>query len=190
MNCGAILLDGDKRILHLNGLARKRLGEAVSSHNGCLCAADRACDATFQTILDQSLERRRPGRERSREAIGLKRPERRPVVARVIPVAGEVRAMLDGAELIVILLDPEDCPELPHDLLKQIFGLTQGEARLAGRLLGGQSLREIADACGVSVGTIRSQTKAVFIKTRTHRQSELVRLLTRLAMISEGSAGP
>src|SRR4051794_10414728 len=127
MNCGAILLDGGKRILRLNGLARKRLGEAVSTHNGCLCATDRTCDATFQTILDQSLERRRPERARRREAIGLKRAERRPVVARVIPVAGEVQELLEGAELIVILLDPEDRPELPHGLLQQVFGLTKGE---------------------------------------------------------------
>jgi len=61
--------------------------------------------------------------------------------------------------------------------------------RLARQLLCGQSLQEIADAAGVSLGTVRSQTKAVFVKTQTHRQSELVRLLTRLATISDDDVG-
>ena len=42
----------------------------------------------------------------------------------------------------------------------------------------------------VSVGTIRSQTKAIFAKTQTHRQAELIGLLTRLALISEDEADP
>ena len=40
------------------------------------------------------------------------------------------------------------------------------------------------------MGTVRSQTKAVFAKTHTHRQAELVALLTRLAMISERESEP
>src|SRR5215210_69916 len=43
----------------------------------------------------------------------------------------------------------------------------------------------VAEQNGVSVGTIRSQTKAIFAKTETNRQAELVGLLTRLALISE-----
>ena len=49
----------------------------------------------------------------------------------------------------------------------------------------GKSLQDIAEASGVSIGTVRSQAKAVLTKTDTHRQAELVALLTRLAMISE-----
>ena len=47
------------------------------------------------------------------------------------------------------------------------------------------SPQEIAEAAGVSIGTVRSHMKALFSKTGTHRQAELVALLTRLAMISE-----
>ena len=36
------------------------------------------------------------------------------------------------------------------------------------------------------MGTVRTQIKAVLTKTHTNRQAELVALLTRLAMISEG----
>ena len=52
----------------------------------------------------------------------------------------------------------------------------------------GKSLQDIAKASGVSLGTVRSQTKAVLAKTHTNRQAELVALLARLAMISESNA--
>jgi DNA-binding NarL/FixJ family response regulator len=71
-----------------------------------------------------------------------------------------------------------------------VFGLTRGEARLANQLLCGRSLQDIATASGVTMGTVRSQTKAVFAKTHTHRQAGLVALLTRLATISERETEP
>jgi DNA-binding NarL/FixJ family response regulator len=82
---------------------------------------------------------------------------------------------------VVILLDPEDCPEPSHALLQQVFGPTKGDFRLASQLLCGQSLQDVAETNGVSLGTVRSQTKATLAKTHTHRQAELVGLLTRLA---------
>src|SRR5215212_10737144 len=146
------------------------------------------CTARLRTMLDQSLKYGERERGWRREAIGLKRADKRPVIARVIPVEGEACTLLDGAALVVLFVDPEDCPDLSHSLLQQVFGLTKSEARLASGLLCGQSLQEIAEASGVSVGTVRSQAKAVFAKTHTHRQAELVGLLTRLALISERDA--
>ena len=49
-------------------------------------------------------------------------------------------------------------------------------------------MQDIAHATGISSQTVRSQIKALFVKTQTHRQPELVGLLTRVAMISEGEA--
>src|SRR3954464_13077299 len=165
MHCGAALLDATKRILRLNDQAQKHLGEALSTTQGRLCATDRGCDALFQTILDQSLKYGERERDWRREAIGLKRDNKRPLIARVIAVAGEACILLDGAALVVLLVDPEDCPDLSPSLLQQVFGLTKSEARLASGLLCGQCLAEIAAVTGVSLGTVRSQIKAVFAKT-------------------------
>ena len=49
-------------------------------------------------------------------------------------------------------------------------------------------MQDIAEATGISSETVRSQIKALMAKTQTHRQPELVGLLTRVAMISEGDA--
>jgi DNA-binding CsgD family transcriptional regulator len=188
LHCGAILLDENKRIAHLNDRAQPHLGEVLSTNRGRLCATDRGCDALFQTILDQALrcgERERAGR---RQTLGLKRDDKRPVIARVVSTGGEAADVLDGAALVVLLVDPEDGPKVSYALLQQVFGLTRGEARLANQLLCGPSLQEIAETDGLSVATVRSHTKAVLAKTRTHRQAQLVGLLARLAMISETDA--
>jgi len=190
MHCGAVLLDETKRILSLSQTAQKHLGEALATSKGRLCATDRGCDALFQTILDQSLKYGERERGWRREAIGLKRDDKRPLIARVIAVEGNACDLLDWAALVVLLVDPEDCPDLSHSLLQQVFGLTKSEARLASQLMCGQCLEEIAAANDVSLGTVRSQIKTVFAKTHTHRQAELVGLLTRLALISESKAEP
>ena len=57
------------------------------------------------------------------------------------------------------------------------FGLTPTEGRLAIHLATGASLTEAADAFGVTHNTVRAQLRAIFDKTDTHRQTELVRLL-------------
>ena len=183
--CGAILLDSRKAPIHLNDRARKCMGESLSTARGHLSAADRGCDPLFQTILDQSLKYGGSQTHWRREAIALKRRDSRPLIARVVPVEGEAQAQLDGAALVLLLIDPEDCPQPSFGILKQVFDLTKTEARIATKLVCGQTMQEVADQNRVSVGTIRSQTKANFAKTQTNRQAELVGLLTRLALISE-----
>src|SRR4051812_886743 len=54
INCGAILLDGDKRTIHLSDRAQHHLGEALSTNKGRLSATDRSCDT-------DSGRRTRPG---------------------------------------------------------------------------------------------------------------------------------
>jgi DNA-binding CsgD family transcriptional regulator len=65
-------------------------------------------------------------------------------------------------------------------LLRSAFGLTIAEARLASRLASGDSLDDAANMLCVTKNTARVQLKAVFAKTSTHRQAELVALLMGL----------
>jgi DNA-binding CsgD family transcriptional regulator len=65
--------------------------------------------------------------------------------------------------------------------LSNLFGLTAAEARIASGLVGGKELREVADEHGIGFETARSQLKAVFAKTETHRQSDLIAQLSKIA---------
>ena len=60
------------------------------------------------------------------------------------------------------------------------FRLTPTEAQLAIRIAGGLSLDQVAEELNMSRETSRNHLKAIFAKTGTHRQGELVALLSRL----------
>jgi DNA-binding CsgD family transcriptional regulator len=62
----------------------------------------------------------------------------------------------------------------------KVFGLTKAEARLEATIANGSSIEDAAKILNVSNDTERHQLKAVFLKTDTHRQSQLVALLARL----------
>ena len=57
--------------------------------------------------------------------------------------------------------------------------LTPAELRVAPGISRGESLAEIARTHGISVKTVRTQLKAVFAKTGTHRQAELAAMMLR-----------
>ncbi|MBS0451152.1 MAG: helix-turn-helix transcriptional regulator [Proteobacteria bacterium] len=64
--------------------------------------------------------------------------------------------------------------------LQQMYGLSRAEASLAVSLCRGDTLQEYAEAAGLSVATVRTQLKAIFQKTATSRQAELVSLLLQV----------
>lgn len=68
--------------------------------------------------------------------------------------------------------------------LRESFGLTAAEARLARKLRDGRSLQEAADELNVSVNTLRNQLRAIFDKMGLKRQSDLVRALTELSSVA------
>ena len=82
-----------------------------------------------------------------------------------------------GAAVAVFLRDPANEPVATTERLERLHGLTAAEARLAVRLAAGEPLDEAADALGVTRETVRSQLKAIFGKTDTRRQGELLRKL-------------
>ncbi|MCP6151313.1 hypothetical protein NL425_26555, partial [Klebsiella pneumoniae] len=58
--------------------------------------------------------------------------------------------------------------------LATTFSLTPAEAALAAALAVGASLADFAEQRGVAMSTVRSQLKALYEKTDTRRQGELV----------------
>ena len=61
--------------------------------------------------------------------------------------------------------------------LRKVFSLTPAEAELADALLRHRSLNSCSNGSGKSHETLRTQLKALFAKTETHRQSDLIRRL-------------
>jgi DNA-binding CsgD family transcriptional regulator len=75
------------------------------------------------------------------------------------------------------MTDPENQSLLPEKLLRKLFGLAPAEARLAVRLARGDALDDAAAELNITYATARAQLAAIFRKTGTHRQGELIKLL-------------
>jgi DNA-binding CsgD family transcriptional regulator len=83
----------------------------------------------------------------------------------------------------VILLDLDVHPEPTPRTLQRLFGFTAAEAQIAVELARGRNLLDIARSRRLSRTTIRSHLAALFVKTQTRRQVELVALLGRAAVL-------
>jgi len=68
--------------------------------------------------------------------------------------------------------------------LRESFGLTPAETRLAARLRDGLTLKDAAAELGVAVNTVRNQLRAIFDKLGLSRQSDLIRALTQLTSLA------
>lgn len=88
-----------------------------------------------------------------------------------------------GAAALLVTLDPagDDPPSRDPHALMDGFGLTRREAELTALLACGSSLTDAAPALGMSRETARHHLKQIFQKTDTHRQAQLVALVSREA---------
>ena len=87
----------------------------------------------------------------------------------------------DGSLVMLIVHDTGTALHLDPHTLSDTFGLTRTEAELAVAILEGLTLADYAKRKEVSRYTVRNQLSSVMRKTGTHRQADLVRLLTRIA---------
>lgn len=67
--------------------------------------------------------------------------------------------------------------EWREGMLRETYGLTAAEERLALLILQGLRLGEAEIVLGIRHSTARTHMKRIYAKTGTHRQVELVRLL-------------
>lgn len=112
-----------------------------------------------------------------------------PHFAYVTPVSAAPANLLlglDGAEraALAIIFPALEASDHLWRSLRDSFGLTPAETRLAARLKDGLTLKEAAEDLGVSLNTVRNQLRAVFEKMGLSRQSDLVRALAQLGALT------
>jgi DNA-binding CsgD family transcriptional regulator len=81
----------------------------------------------------------------------------------------------------VAIASKADGPADPA-IVRDLLGLTLGEARVAALIGAGLPPREAAGRPGISQETARTALKHVFAKAGVSRQGELVALLARLVL--------
>ncbi|MCK1565603.1 helix-turn-helix transcriptional regulator [Bradyrhizobium sp. 173] len=177
----AILIDRLGFVAAVNENASKLFDDDLSVKGRRLFAAD----AQSRLRLDRLITQVRflfgkPGRTTLQTVVT--RSQRRPVVIDAIVQGWESESdtVPPDTGALLILTDLNEIPRISQSSVSEIFGLTPAQARLASLLLEGKSLEEIALDMNISPGTARNHLKAVFLRTGTRRQAELVSLLSRL----------
>jgi DNA-binding CsgD family transcriptional regulator/PAS domain-containing protein len=175
------LLNAQGQARHLNPAAEALISETggLRLSGGRLTAfapdAARTLDALIAAAASPDVDRRRGG------SMALHTPGRRaPLAVTVAPVKAERQAIFGGGPAVLVCVsDLDSGAKLPERTVRDLFGLTPAEARVALALFEGASPREAAETLGVSLNTVRVHLARVFEKTGARRQSDLVRLMMR-----------
>jgi DNA-binding CsgD family transcriptional regulator/uncharacterized protein YhfF len=169
----AILMRGDGLLVRNGRLAARR----HTDDHSLLATVSEICGPRTELVTSPQ-----PGREPgSAVLVPIFRGENRPPYqASIFPLrrGHAVSGLTSEASAVLFVDDPDDRgPPAEANLYSRAFKLTPAEARLAVHLVSGASLTEAADEFGVTHNTVRAQLRAIFDKTDTHRQADLVRLL-------------
>lgn len=175
----ALALDRRGFVIDVNSIADSVFDEEIRIRNRRLFVRDQAAKAALAMFISQ-LQNTSDMAPLDTAHIVVRREAKQPIVIRILPVDGAASSPFLGARAILILADLTKRPSTPQEVVLSVFGLTPTEAQVAVRIAGGLSLDQVAEELNISRETSRNHLKAIFAKTGTHRQGELVALLSRL----------
>lgn len=168
------LLDDDGHVLYSNGAAARLMALnhfALQQRGGRL--QSRRGDSRLQAML-----RRAGGKDGARRSgwLSLAGSQQQGLLVSPLRADAPGNGLLQKPLVLLALLERRAQPQL----LAELFQFTPAEQRLAELLCEGLPPKECAERLDTSINTVRTQLRALFRKTGTERQAELVRLLTRL----------
>jgi DNA-binding CsgD family transcriptional regulator len=106
--------------------------------------------------------------------------ERVPLQITVMPFGSSPISNPSQLAALVFISDPTEQPKACSALLRQLYGLSPTECRLADLLHQGLEVRDVAERLKTTLETARFHLKRVLAKTGTRRQTELMRLMLSL----------
>src|SRR5262245_1228827 len=177
---GSLLIGADGRVAGLNAEAQRHVGSGIALSGGHISAIYRPANAELQRLIAAALSPDFGSSLITTKGVLLPRTDGHPLIAYAVPIIGPED---DGAErkAILVLLDSDKQREPAESILREAFGLTPAETRIAVDFARGRDLQEIAKYQALSIGTVRKHFKAILAKTNTSRQAELAILLARLS---------
>ncbi|WP_240201664.1 helix-turn-helix transcriptional regulator [Pseudomonas sp. PDNC002] len=168
------LLDGDTRVLYANQAAQQRLGERAGLFHEVFGRLHcRQHDAKLQGLVRHAGPRQGKGHA---GWLPLGDGSGQELLVTPVPAEAGFNQPFQRPLVLLAVLDAHR----QNRLLGELFGLTPAEQRLGDLLVRGLTPEHCAEQLGTSINTVRSQLRALFRKTRTSRQAELVSLLVRL----------
>ncbi|MGE0422223.1 MAG: helix-turn-helix transcriptional regulator [Reyranellaceae bacterium] len=183
---GVLLLEGSRRIIFANRTARA-MAQAADSfvlRHDRIEALSGGDNTLLQSLIAGASSP--PGRvEAARGGVmRLAAKSGRPGLSLAIaPLACGTAWSRPAPVAFILITDPNTQPPDLDAVLRQLFGLTGAETRVAERLLMGDSPERAAESLQVRITTVRWHLASLYRKTGASRQAELVRLLQALPTV-------
>jgi len=174
LHCGGLVFDKQGRVIEFNGTAQQVLRRELEKSERSEVDADWVTAAVKRLGL-RAL--RTPGAD---ENTCLMTDRKASLAVHSIPLDYFEEG---GGRWVLVMVDLSVEPNAA--VLQKLFNLTPAEASLAVNISQGKTPTAIARCNGVTIATVRSQLAAVFAKTNTQRQAELVGLLARVALLPD-----
>jgi DNA-binding CsgD family transcriptional regulator len=177
VRCGAMLVafPGKPQLANRAALA------ILEKKDGLLLArsglvAERASDTKLlQQLLHAAISAPEQGGPKGSPLTVPRRLANTALIVRVVPGPGlDCWPGTENRAALMTLYDEDKGLEIDEQVLCKLYGLTRGEAALAAILMQGKSIEEASEALFISPHTARTHLKRIFMKTDTHRQTELV----------------
>ncbi len=181
MPIGVILVSLGGAVLAANKVARDIMAgrDVLTIGRNGLEVVSEGRKVRFRDMLASAVKPRERNRPTRPPAFSLVRPGGlRPLSLLISPVRTPIHSTAwDEPAAVLFIGDPEHSGDIDEARLRQIYGLTGAEARIAALLARGYRLDEIAQMLDVAYETTRKHLKQIFGKTGTGRQADLVRMV-------------
>lgn len=177
VRCGAMLVadEGRLRVANRAALAilNKKDGLWLSEPG---LTAERASDTRLLLrLLREAIASPELGEPKDSPIMLSRKFARTSLIVRVFPGPGLSCWPDERTRAAMLMLYDQDMGlDVNISLLIRLYGLTRGEAALAASLMRGKSVEDAAEELFISHHTARTHLKRIFMKTDTHRQTELV----------------
>lgn len=172
-----LIVDDKGRILHLNSGAERLLTHqtgGLKSKAGYLSNVNLSSKTQLKSLIVAATQSTAVG-----GAMFLKEAENYKLFVVPLPAASEFSKTWQ-IPLALILIIESNRNVSTSQFIGALYNLSPAELRIACSLLEGKSPEEQAKRAGISMNTVRTQLKSIFRKTNTHRQSELVAVLSKI----------
>jgi DNA-binding CsgD family transcriptional regulator len=184
LNIGLVVTGSAGLLLMANRAAEQILerhdGLELTS-SGVLCAM-KGCGPGLGQIVQPAAKAGQPRKSDGQDTVvAVRRPSGGRALTLLVRPIQRAMPEEDAASpaVLVFILDPEVSVEAAETELRQLYGLTSTEARLANLLMEGRTLKECCDQLAVRRSTGRTHLQHLFEKVGAQRQSELVSLLLK-----------
>lgn len=181
LSFGIVIVDGQVRIVESNAAFGTLLtrGDGLSLVQEKLLCREPGDQLALSTAVGRAL-----AGEVDAAVVKIHRAKgAQPYVLRVVAAGVETRSR---DHCLLMIVDPDEASLPGSDIWRAMFDLTECELIIAEGLVSGRRINEIANERGVSIETVRSQTKRMFERLNVSSQAEAAARLSRTAPFRPG----